>query len=69
MAKMVTRSSPSKIQDMNGEPQSQNLLRNPSTELCKFTDPEIDSLYTCFSSGTICRPFDSSTKSDTISPI
>ncbi|MFS8022878.1 hypothetical protein Hanom_Chr16g01444711 [Helianthus anomalus] len=37
MVKMVTRSSPGKSQDMNGVPQSQNILRNPSTKLCKFT--------------------------------
>ncbi|MFS7985160.1 hypothetical protein Hanom_Chr11g00995281 [Helianthus anomalus] len=69
MAKMVIRSSLSKSQDTNSIPQSQNLLKNPSTELCKFIDPEIDRLYTCFSMGTIFRPFDSTTKSDSISPI
>ncbi|MFS7945217.1 hypothetical protein Hanom_Chr06g00521601 [Helianthus anomalus] len=69
MAKMVTRSSPGKSQDMNGVPKSQNLLKNPSMEVCKFTDPEIDSLYTCFPPGTIFRPFDSSIKSDSVSPI
>ncbi|MFS8022866.1 hypothetical protein Hanom_Chr16g01444561 [Helianthus anomalus] len=66
---MVTRSSPGKSQDMNGVPQSQKLLRNPSIKLCKFSDPEIESLYTCFPSGTIFRPFDSSMKSDSVSPI
>ncbi|KAF5795563.1 hypothetical protein HanRHA438_Chr08g0352611 [Helianthus annuus] len=66
---MVTPSSPNKSQDINGSPQSQNLLKNPSTELCRFTDPEIDRLYTCFTQGTTFRSFDSSTKSDSISPI
>ncbi|MFS7904270.1 hypothetical protein Hanom_Chr01g00034151 [Helianthus anomalus] len=42
---------------------------NPSTELCRFIDPEIDRLYTCFPSGTIFFPFDASTKSDFVSPI
>ncbi|KAJ0719349.1 hypothetical protein HanLR1_Chr08g0280731 [Helianthus annuus] len=69
MSKMVTPSSPNKSQDINGSPQSQNLLKNPSTELCRFTDPEIDHLYTCFTQGTTFRSFDSSTKSDSISPI
>ncbi|MFS7917848.1 hypothetical protein Hanom_Chr03g00193981 [Helianthus anomalus] len=59
----------SKIQDIGDTPQNQNLLKNPSTKLCRFTDPEIDRLYTYFPSGTIFRPFDSSTKSDCVSPI
>ncbi|MFS8000567.1 hypothetical protein Hanom_Chr12g01179931 [Helianthus anomalus] len=66
---MVTRSSPNKGHDINDSPQSQNLLNNPSTELYRFTDPKIDLLYTCFHPGTIFRPFDSSTKSDFVSPV
>ncbi|MFS7968854.1 hypothetical protein Hanom_Chr09g00802391 [Helianthus anomalus] len=68
MAKMVTRSSPGKSLDMDSVPQSQNLLMNPSSELCKFTDPEIEGLFTCFPTETIFRPFDSSMKSDALSP-
>ncbi|KAJ0669035.1 hypothetical protein HanPI659440_Chr17g0696491 [Helianthus annuus] len=66
---MGTRSSSSKSQDTNSTPQSQDLLKNPSIKLCNFTDLEIDCLYTYFPLGTIFRPFDSSTKSDSVSPI
>ncbi|KAJ0761649.1 hypothetical protein HanOQP8_Chr04g0152361 [Helianthus annuus] len=69
MAKMVTRSSPNKGRDLNGSPQRQNLLKNPSTQLCRSTDLEIDRLNTCFPPGTIFRPFDLSTKSDYVSPV
>ncbi|KAF5790392.1 hypothetical protein HanRHA438_Chr09g0394271 [Helianthus annuus] len=68
MAKMATRSLPGKSLDMDSVPQSQNLLMNPSSELCKFTDPEIEGLFTCFPPETIFRPFDSSMKSDVVSP-
>ncbi|MFS7917847.1 hypothetical protein Hanom_Chr03g00193971 [Helianthus anomalus] len=69
MAKTVTRSTPSKSQDTSDTPQNQNLLKNPSTKLCRFTNPEIDRLYTCFPPGTVFRPFVSSTKSDCVSPV
>ncbi|MFS8021128.1 hypothetical protein Hanom_Chr16g01423801 [Helianthus anomalus] len=38
-------------------------------ELCRFTDPDIDRLRSCFPARTIFRPFDSSTKSDSISDV
>ncbi|MFS7935697.1 hypothetical protein Hanom_Chr05g00406601 [Helianthus anomalus] len=68
MAKMANRSSPDKSLDMDSVPQSQNLLINPSSELYKFTNPEIEGLFTCFPPDTIFRPFDSSMKSDAVSP-
>ncbi|KAM0040810.1 hypothetical protein Hdeb2414_s0012g00398511 [Helianthus debilis subsp. tardiflorus] len=69
MMKMVTQSSPNKDQDHDSPPKSQNLLRNPSTELCRFTDPEVDQLYTHFPLGTVFRPLDSSLKSDSVSSV
>ncbi|KAM0049977.1 hypothetical protein Hdeb2414_s0008g00292221 [Helianthus debilis subsp. tardiflorus] len=38
-------------------------------ELCRFTDPEVDHFRLCFPDGTIFHPFDSSTKSDSISDV
>ncbi|MFS7938193.1 hypothetical protein Hanom_Chr05g00436501 [Helianthus anomalus] len=67
MTKMVTRSSPNKDQDHESQTKSQNLLKNPSTELCRFADPEVDQLYTCFPPGIVFQYFDSSLKSDLIS--
>ncbi|KAM0031049.1 hypothetical protein Hdeb2414_s0017g00504081 [Helianthus debilis subsp. tardiflorus] len=64
MAKMTTRSSPAKNPEHNSPPKSQGLTKNPSMELCCFTDPEIDQLRHYFLDGTIFRPFDSSMKSD-----
>ncbi|KAJ0454489.1 hypothetical protein HanPSC8_Chr15g0653891 [Helianthus annuus] len=64
MAKMITRSSPVKNPENNSPTRSQALLKNPSLELCRFTDLEIDQLRHCFPEGTIFRPFDSSMKSD-----
>ncbi|MFS7909932.1 hypothetical protein Hanom_Chr02g00100411 [Helianthus anomalus] len=64
MAKMITRSSPAKNPKNNIPLRSQGLTKNPSLELCRFTDPEIDQLRHCFPDGTIFRPFDSSMKSD-----
>ncbi|KAJ0800719.1 hypothetical protein HanPI659440_Chr03g0106821 [Helianthus annuus] len=65
MAKMNTRSSPAK----NPEQNSQGLTKNPSMELCRFTDSEVDKLRHCFPDGTIFRPFDSSMKSDFLSEV
>ncbi|MFS7909933.1 hypothetical protein Hanom_Chr02g00100421 [Helianthus anomalus] len=64
MAKMITRPSPAKNPENNSPPRSQGLTKNPSLELCRLTDPEIDQLRHCFPGGTIFRPFDSSMKSD-----
>ncbi|KAJ0485524.1 hypothetical protein HanHA89_Chr14g0569291 [Helianthus annuus] len=61
---MMIRSSPSKDHERNSPPKSQNLLKEPSFELCRFTDPEIDQLHPCFPGGTIFRPFDSSLRSN-----
>ncbi|KAM0031794.1 hypothetical protein Hdeb2414_s0016g00499841 [Helianthus debilis subsp. tardiflorus] len=63
----MIRSSPSKDQERNSPPKSQNLLKEPSHELCPFTDPEIDQMHPYFPEGTIFKPFDSSMKSDCIS--
>ncbi|KAM0043475.1 hypothetical protein Hdeb2414_s0010g00341721 [Helianthus debilis subsp. tardiflorus] len=67
MAKMNTRSSPAKNPDHNSPLKSQGVTKNPSMQLCRFTDPEVDQLRSCFHDGTIFRPFDSSTKSDCVS--
>ncbi|KAF5790158.1 hypothetical protein HanXRQr2_Chr09g0379801 [Helianthus annuus] len=63
----MIQSLPSKDQERNSPPKSQNLLKEPSYELCRFTDPEIDHMHPYFPEGTIFRPFDSSMKSDDIS--
>ncbi|KAJ0780810.1 hypothetical protein HanPI659440_Chr06g0242011 [Helianthus annuus] len=42
---------------------------NPSSKICKFTDPEIENLAWCFPSETVFRPFDQSAHSDAISPV
>ncbi|KAJ0753208.1 hypothetical protein HanPI659440_Chr09g0333131 [Helianthus annuus] len=67
MVKMSTRSSLAKNPDHNSPLKSQGLTKNPSMELCRFTDPEVDQFRPCFPDGTIFRPFDSSTKSDCVS--
>ncbi|MFS8021107.1 hypothetical protein Hanom_Chr16g01423521 [Helianthus anomalus] len=69
MAKMITRSSPGKSPEKDSTPLSQNLLMNPLSEICKFTDPEIESLSPCFPPEIVFRPFNSSVRSDAISPI
>ncbi|MFS7987087.1 hypothetical protein Hanom_Chr11g01018261 [Helianthus anomalus] len=56
MAKMSTRSSPTKNLDHNSPLKSQGLTKNPSLELCRFTDLEVDQLRSCFPDGTIFRP-------------
>ncbi|MFS7939023.1 hypothetical protein Hanom_Chr05g00446781 [Helianthus anomalus] len=68
MAKMANRSSLDKSLEMDNVPQSQNLLRNPSSELWKFIDPKIEGLLSCFPPENIFRLFDSSMKSDVVSP-
>ncbi|KAM0071211.1 hypothetical protein Hdeb2414_s0001g00022351 [Helianthus debilis subsp. tardiflorus] len=42
---------------------------NPSSEIYKFTNPDIDSLLPCFPSKTIFWSFDPSVRSDAISPV
>ncbi|KAM0008579.1 hypothetical protein Hdeb2414_s0110g00797931 [Helianthus debilis subsp. tardiflorus] len=69
MARMNTRSSPAKNPEYNSPLKSQGLTKNPSMELCRFTNPEVDQLRHCFPDGTIFRPFDSSMKSDCISNV
>ncbi|KAJ0846880.1 hypothetical protein HanRHA438_Chr15g0729871 [Helianthus annuus] len=69
MAKMNTRSSPAKNPEHNSPPKSQGLTKNPSMELCRFTDPEVDQLCHCFPDGTVFQPFDSSMKSDCLSEV
>ncbi|MFS7906314.1 hypothetical protein Hanom_Chr01g00057821 [Helianthus anomalus] len=64
MVKMTLRSSPAKNPDHNSPLKSQGLTQNPSMELCRFTNPDIDRLRPCFPDDTIFRPFDYSTKSD-----
>ncbi|KAF5785996.1 hypothetical protein HanRHA438_Chr10g0447531 [Helianthus annuus] len=66
---MVTRSSPNKDQDHGSPPKSQDLLKTPSSELCRFTDHKVDQFYTRFPPGTVFCPFDSSLKSDSVSPV
>ncbi|MFS7921469.1 hypothetical protein Hanom_Chr03g00237141 [Helianthus anomalus] len=66
MTNMTLRSSPAKNPDHHSPLKSQGLTKNPSMELCQFTDPDIDQLRPCFPDGTIFRPFDSSTKSDCV---
>ncbi|MFS7964197.1 hypothetical protein Hanom_Chr08g00747361 [Helianthus anomalus] len=55
MMKIVTRSSLGSSPEKDNTPQSQNLLMNPSSEICKFTDLEIESLFPCFPPKTIFR--------------
>ncbi|MFS7977076.1 hypothetical protein Hanom_Chr10g00899911 [Helianthus anomalus] len=64
---MHTRSSPkSGSKKSYDSPKSQNLLKDPSLEICKFTDPEIQNLKSCFPLKTVFRPFDPSAPSDAI---
>ncbi|MFS7912998.1 hypothetical protein Hanom_Chr02g00136481 [Helianthus anomalus] len=67
MEKTGTRSSPRVSPEKDDEVKSQNLLMNPSIEICKFTNPEIQNLAPCFPPGTVFRPFDPSTRNDAIS--
>ncbi|KAJ0800660.1 hypothetical protein HanPI659440_Chr03g0105981 [Helianthus annuus] len=67
MTKRVTRSYTNKDHDPDSPLESQNLLKTPSSELCRFTDPEVDQFYTLFPLGTVFHPFDSSLKSDSAS--
>ncbi|KAF5756065.1 hypothetical protein HanXRQr2_Chr17g0810211 [Helianthus annuus] len=64
---MNLRSSHAKDPKKESPLKSQGVTKNPSLELCRFTDPEIDRIRHCFPEGTIFRPFDSSMKSDCVS--
>ncbi|MFS7986234.1 hypothetical protein Hanom_Chr11g01007931 [Helianthus anomalus] len=66
MGIMGTQSSPGVRPNKNDGIKSQNLPMNPSSNICKFTDPEIQSLASYFPSGAIFRPFDPSTRSDVV---
>ncbi|MFS7966054.1 hypothetical protein Hanom_Chr09g00769381 [Helianthus anomalus] len=68
MAKLATKSSPGKSAEMDNVSQSQNLLMNSFLELCKFTDPEIEGMFSFFPPETILRLFDSLMKSNAASP-
>ncbi|MFS7930835.1 hypothetical protein Hanom_Chr04g00348891 [Helianthus anomalus] len=39
---------------------------NPSSDICNFTDPEIENLAPCFPPETVFRPFDPSAHSDSV---
>ncbi|KAJ0505876.1 hypothetical protein HanRHA438_Chr12g0560431 [Helianthus annuus] len=69
MAKMDTRSFPCTSPDKDNGLRTQNLLMNPLSEICKFTEPEITNLVPCFQPETVFRPFDPSARSDAISPV
>ncbi|MFS7934472.1 hypothetical protein Hanom_Chr05g00391921 [Helianthus anomalus] len=64
---MKLRSSPAKDPKKDSPLKSQGITKNPSLELCRFTNPEIDRIRHCFLTETIFRSFDSSLKSDCIS--
>ncbi|MFS7888196.1 hypothetical protein Hanom_Chr00s000001g01592101 [Helianthus anomalus] len=42
---------------------------NPSSEIYKFTNPEIESLAPCFPLETVFRPFDPLVRNDSILPV
>ncbi|KAJ0547555.1 hypothetical protein HanIR_Chr08g0373491 [Helianthus annuus] len=67
MAKMTLRSSPAKDPMKESPLKSQGITKNPSLELCRFTNPEIDQIRHCFPAETVFRSFDSSMKSDCVS--
>ncbi|MFS7965178.1 hypothetical protein Hanom_Chr08g00759061 [Helianthus anomalus] len=69
MMMMITRSSPSNSPEKDNTPRIQNLLMNPSSEICRFTDPEIESLFPSFPPETVFWPFDPSVHSNVISPV
>ncbi|MFS7903417.1 hypothetical protein Hanom_Chr01g00023781 [Helianthus anomalus] len=48
MAKMNLRSSPAKSPNDDEGLRSQNMLKDLSSEICKFTDPEVLNLASCF---------------------
>ncbi|KAJ0792875.1 hypothetical protein HanOQP8_Chr01g0022901 [Helianthus annuus] len=64
---MVLRSSPAKDPKKDNPLKIQGVTKNPSLELCRFTDPEIDRIRYCFPAEAVFRSFDSSMKSDCVS--
>ncbi|MFS8003014.1 hypothetical protein Hanom_Chr13g01208891 [Helianthus anomalus] len=64
---MKLRSSPAKDPKKDSPLKSQGITKNPSLELCHFTDPEIDRIRLSFPVETVFQSFDSSMKSDCIS--
>ncbi|MFS7976629.1 hypothetical protein Hanom_Chr10g00894621 [Helianthus anomalus] len=69
MAKMGTRSSPGTNPKKDNILRSQNILMNLSSEIYKFSNPEIENLASCFPPETVFRPFDPSAHSDAISMV
>ncbi|MFS7947468.1 hypothetical protein Hanom_Chr06g00548631 [Helianthus anomalus] len=67
MAKMVLRSSPAKDPKKDDSLKSQGIIKNPLSELCFFTDPDIGLIRYYFPADTVFKPFDSSAKSDSVS--
>ncbi|KAM0027501.1 hypothetical protein Hdeb2414_s0019g00540971 [Helianthus debilis subsp. tardiflorus] len=67
MVKMILRSSPAKDPKKDSPLRSQGVIKNPSAELCHFTDPEIDRIRHCFPAEAIFKFFDSSLKKDCVS--
>ncbi|MFS7927234.1 hypothetical protein Hanom_Chr04g00306591 [Helianthus anomalus] len=67
MAMITLRSSPAKDPKKDSPLKSQSVTKNPSLELCRFTDPEIDRIRHYFPAETVFRSFDSSTKRDCVS--
>ncbi|MFS7888193.1 hypothetical protein Hanom_Chr00s000001g01592071 [Helianthus anomalus] len=68
MTKMTTRSSLVTSPEKDNTPQSQNLLMNPSSDIYKFTNPEIESHAPCFPLENVFRPFDPLVCNDAIFP-
>ncbi|MFS8020067.1 hypothetical protein Hanom_Chr15g01411201 [Helianthus anomalus] len=64
---MKLRPSPAKDPKKDDPLKSQGVIKNPSSERCHFTDPEIDRIRHCFPTDAVFKPFDASMKSDCIS--
>jgi hypothetical protein len=58
-----SRASPNK-KEVEDDLKSQNILKNPNAETCKFSDHEIQLISPCFPQNTVFRPFDASARSD-----
>ncbi|MFS7888192.1 hypothetical protein Hanom_Chr00s000001g01592061 [Helianthus anomalus] len=69
MTKMTTRSSLVTSPEKDNTPQSQNLLMNPSSDIYKFTNPEIESHAPCFPLENVFRPFDPLVCNDASFPV
>ncbi|KAJ0614081.1 hypothetical protein HanIR_Chr02g0058501 [Helianthus annuus] len=64
---MTLRSSPTKDPKKDSLLKSQGVTKNPSLELCRFTNPEMDRIRHYFPVEAVFRSFDSSIKSDCVS--